>query len=87
MKMKISLTKTKQDGLKNLIAEFPNTSKLRIRNIAKVLGSFEAALPSITNRHLYMFYLQKLKNHSLKLSKGYFDAFVKLTPTAKIELC
>ena len=87
VKMKISLTKTKQDGLKNLIAEFPNTSKLRIRNIAKVLGSFEAALPSITNRHLYMFYLQKLKNDSLKLSKEYFDAFVKLTPTAKIELC
>ena len=87
MKMKIPLTKAKQDGLKNLIAEVSNSSKLRIRDIPKVLGSFEAALPAITNGCLYMFYFQKLKNDSLKLSKENFDAFVKLTSTAKIELC
>ena len=34
-----------------------------------------------------MFYLQKLKNDSLKLCKGNFDAFVKLTSTSKVELC
>ena len=33
-----------------------------------------------------MFYLQNLKNDSLKLSKGHFDAFLKLTSAAKIEL-
>ena len=85
--MKISLTKTKQDRLKNLIPEVSNCSKLRIRDISKVMGSFDAALPAITNGRLYMFYLQKLKNDLLKSCKGNFDAFVKLTSTAKVELC
>ena len=86
VKMKILLTKTKQDGLENLIAEVSNCSKLKIRDISKVRGSFETALPVIANGHLYMFYLQKLKNDSLKLSKRNFDAFAKLTSAAKIEL-
>ena len=42
-------TKTKQDGLKNVTAEVSNSSKLRIRDISKVLGSFEAALPTTDN--------------------------------------
>ena len=49
VKIKISLTKTKQDGLKNVTAEVSNSSKLRIRDISKVLGSFEAALPTTDN--------------------------------------
>ena len=36
VKMKISLTKIKQDKLKNLIAEISNSSKLRIRDMPKV---------------------------------------------------
>ena len=58
VKMKISLAKLKQDKLNNLIAEISNSSKLRIRDVFKVLCSFEAALPAITNRCFYMFYLQ-----------------------------
>ena len=42
-------TKTKQDGLKNVTAEVSNSSKLKIRDISKVLGSFEAALPTTDN--------------------------------------
>ena len=87
VRMKISLTKMKQDKLKNLTTEVSNSSKLRTRDISKVLGSFEAALPAITNGRLYIFYLQKLENDSLKLCKGSFDAFLKLTSTAKVELC
>ena len=56
VKMKISFKKTKQDGLTKLIAEVSNSSKLRIRDISKVLDRFETALPAITNGHLYMFY-------------------------------
>ena len=56
VKMKTSLTKIKQDKLKNLIAEVSNSSKLRIRDIFKVLGSFVRALPAITNGRLYMLY-------------------------------
>ena len=51
------------------------------------MGSFEAALPAITNVCLYMFYYQKVKNDTLRLSKENFDAFAKLTSTANIELC
>ena len=81
------MTKIKQDGLKNLIVEFSNSSKLTISDISKALDSFESALVAVTNGRLYMFYLQKLKNDPLKLSKENFDSFVKLTSTAKVELC
>ena len=64
-----------------------NSSKLMIRDISRVKGNSETALPAIANRHLYKFYLQKLKKDSLKLSKGHFDAFAKLNLTAKIKLC
>ena len=82
------MTKIKQDGLKNLIAEFSNSSKLTISDISKALDSFESALGvAVTNGRLYMFYLQKLKNDPSKLSKENFDAFLKLTSTAKVDLC
>ena len=81
------MTKIKQDGLKNLIVEFSNSSKLTISDISKTLDSFESALVAVTNGRLYMFYLQKLKNDPLKLSKENFDSFVKLFSTAKVELC
>ena len=81
------MTKIKQDGLKNLIVEFLNSSKLTISDISKALDSFELALVAVTNGRLYMFYLQKLKNDPLKLSKENFDSFVKLFSTAKVELC
>ena len=81
------MTKIKQDGLKNLIVEFSNSSNLTISDISKALDSFESALVAVTNGRLYMFYLQKLKNDPLKLSKENFDSFVKLFSTAKVELC
>ena len=84
--MKISLTKEKQDGIQNLIEEILKRSKLTIRDISQVLGNFEAALPAVGNGRIYMFYLQKLKNDSLKLSKGNFEAPVKLTAHAVTEL-
>ena len=56
VKMKISLTKTKQHGFKNLTAELSNSSKLRIRDISKVLDSFEAALAAVTNGCLYVLF-------------------------------
>ena len=55
----VSLTDIKQQKIKTLIDETLQSKKLKIRQIAKVLGTFEAALPAITFGRLDMFYLQK----------------------------
>ena len=57
--MTVSLTDIKQQKIKTLTDETLQSKKLKIRQIAKVLGTYEAALPAITFRRLDMFYLQK----------------------------
>ena len=60
--------------------------KLKIRQIAKVLGTFEAALPAIKSRRLNMFYLQKCKNKALKLNKDNYKGLINLTQNSISEL-
>ena len=45
--MTVSLTDIKQQKIKTLIDETLQRKKLKIRQIAKVLGTFESALPAI----------------------------------------
>ena len=49
-------------------------NKNSIRDIAQILGSFEAALPAIPYGRLHMFYLTKAKNEALKKSKGCYES-------------
>ena len=44
--MTVTLTKEKQEKLSVLIRQIVNYKPVKIRDIAKVLGTFEAALPS-----------------------------------------
>ena len=67
--MTVSLTDLKQQKLKTLIDETLQSRNLKIRQIANILGTFEAALPAIEFGRLNMFYLQKCKNKTWKLSK------------------
>ena len=54
--MTVSLTDIKQQKIKTLIDETLPSKKLKIRQIAKALGTFEAALPAIKIGRLNMFY-------------------------------
>ena len=52
--MTLCLTDIKQQKIKTLIGESLQSKKLKIRQIAKILGSFKAALPAIKSGRLNM---------------------------------
>ena len=84
--MAVSLTDIKLQKLRTLIGETLQSKKLKIRQIAKILGTFETALPAIKFRLLNMFYLQKCKNKVLKLNKGNYEGLINLAENWISEL-
>ena len=54
--MTVSLTDIKQQKIKTLFDEILQSKKRKIRQIANVLSTFEAALPAIKFRRLNIFY-------------------------------
>ena len=71
----MSLTDIKQ--IKTLLDETLQRKKLKIRQIAKILGTFEASLPVIKFGHLNTFYL---------LNKGNYEGLINLTENCISEL-
>ena len=63
-----------------------HSKKLKIRQITKILGTFEASLPATKFGHMNMFYLQKCKNKALKQNKGNYEGFINLTENCISEL-
>ena len=84
--MTVSLTDTKLQNIKALIDQILQSKKLNIRQIAKILGTFEASLPAIKVGPLNMFYLQKYKNEALKQNKGNYKGLMNLTENCISEL-
>ena len=80
------MTDIKQQKIKTVIDETLQSKKLKIRQIAKVLGTFEVALPAIKFGRLNMFYLRKCKNEALKLNKGNYEGLINLTQNCISEL-
>ena len=77
--MTVPLTNIKQQKTKTLIGEILQSRKLKIREIAKILGTFEASLSVIKFGRLNMFSLKKCKNEALKLNKGNYEGLINLT--------
>ena len=84
--MTVSLTDIKQQNIKTLIDETLQSKKLKIRQIAKILGTFEASLPAIKFGCLNIFYLQKCKNETLEQDKGDYKGLINLTENRISEL-
>ena len=84
--MTVSLTDKKQQNIKALIDETLQSKKLNIRQIAKILGTFEASLPAIKVGRLNRFYLQKYKNEALKQNNGNYKGLMNLTENCISEL-
>ena len=61
-------------------------AKNLIRQIEKILGTFEASLPSIKSGRLNRFCLQKCKNEVLKLNKGNYEGLIKVPEKSISEL-
>ena len=53
--------KKKTRKISVLVKQIVNSKRVKIRDVAKVLGTFEAALPSIKYENLHLFFLKKLK--------------------------
>ena len=73
------MTDITQQNIKTLIDETLQRKKLKIRQIAKILGISEASLPAIKFGRSNMFYLQKCKNEALKQNKGNYEGLTNLT--------
>ena len=84
--MTVSLTDIKQQKIKTVIDKTLQSKKLKIRQIAKVLDTFEAALPVIKFGRLNMFYLKICKNEALKLNKGNYEGLINLAVNCISEL-
>ena len=76
--MTITLTKEKREKMSMLVKQIVNCKRVKVRDISKVLGAFEAALPSVKYRRPHLFFLQKLKNSTLRKCLGNYDGFCKL---------
>ena len=75
--MTVTLTKEKKEKLSVLVKQIVNSKMVKIRDIAKILRTFEDALPSIKYGRLHLFFLQKLKNSILRRCLGKYDEFCK----------
>ena len=84
--MTVSLTDIKQQKTKTLIDETLQSKNLKIKQIAKILGTFEGSLPAIKSGRLNMFYLQKCENEALKLNKGNHEGLINVTENCISEL-
>ena len=77
--MTVTVTKKKKrEKLSVLVKQIANSKRVKIWDIAKVLGVFEAALPSNKYGRLHLFFLQKLKNSTLRECLGHCNRFCKL---------
>ena len=56
--MTVTLTKEKQEKLSVLVKQLLNSKRVKIRDIARVLATSKAALPSIKCGRLHLFFLQ-----------------------------
>lgn len=70
----------------NISSLISNKRKTSIREVAQILGSFEASLPAIPHGRLHMFYLSKAKNAALKISKGDYEGGLCLDENCIAEL-
>ena len=84
--MTVKLTKRKEKSLLGLIDKILQKEVLSIQFLAKILGTLEAALPGVQYGRIYTWSLHKVKNNSLKLSKGNYEGSCSLTTDARNEL-
>ena len=74
--MRVSrFNKKKLEKLSVLVKQIANSKRVKNRDLAKVRGTSEAALPSIKYGRLHLFFLQKLKNCTLRECLGNFLHF------------
>ena len=84
--MTVMLTEEKILKIETLILQVPNSEKITIIEVARVIGYIISSLPAVTYGALYYRALEKDKVEALKISKGNFEAKMQISPKARYEL-
>ena len=84
--MTVTLTDEKQTKIVEYIKVLENKKDLKIRDLAKLLGMCEAALPVVQFGKLDMWNLLKVKSNVLTMSKGDYESKCRLNDASRIGL-
>ena len=84
--MTITLTRSKAVTLRELCEQLVSYNKPKIITVAKVVGKMVAAFPGVQHGPLFYRLLDNEKTAALKLSKGNYQAKMKLSIQAKEDL-
>ena len=82
----ITLTDEKQTKIAEYMKVLKKKKDLKIRDLTKFLGMYEAALPAVQFGRLHMWNLPKIKNNALKMCKGDYEGKCRLNDASHIEL-
>lgn len=84
--MTVSLPNDKVEKIIKLCNEILSMEQICIRFLAEFIGVLVSSLPGVENGELYYRFLEKNRNHALKLNRGNYDKFTILDPEAKNEV-
>ena len=84
--MTIQLTNSKKEKLLSLIKAILAPAKVRIREVAQVIGHIVSSLPAVEFGPLYYRKLEKDKTLALSQNKGNFESFMIISDESKAEL-
>ena len=84
--MTVILTDEKQTKIVEYTKVLENKKDLKIRDLAKLLGMCEAALPVVQFGKLDMWNLLKVKSNVLTMSKGDYESKCRLNDASRIGL-
>ena len=80
--MTVSLTIDKCNNLIKLCKEIQHQANITIRQVAKVLGTIVSYIPGVELGKLHYRHLEQCKISALKMSRGNYDAPIRLTREA-----
>ncbi len=86
VKMTISLTGEKAAALAELCQALIDLGKVKIREVARVLGKIISSLPGVMYGALYYREIEKDKTQALKQNAGNFESYMTLSDNANKEL-
>ena len=85
-----NVTVTLRDEKQTIIVEYikvlENKKDLKVRDLAKFLGMYEAALPAVQFGRLHIWNLLKIKNNALKIIEVDYESKFRLNDASHIEL-
>ncbi|XP_028415159.1 uncharacterized protein LOC114538208 [Dendronephthya gigantea] len=84
--MTVTLTDEKRTDITNMCDTVLNSRKIKIRDLAQLIGKLIASFPGVVHGPLYYRSLEADKTKALRISKGNFDDTMGLSENSRLEL-